>query len=189
MRTAFAVFCLVLALGLGGLMGCGGGGDDGGGPNVTPPGQDLRGTYRLFWFIAELYDEATCSNPPVTLTQNDYANWSGSMTISDTTITQDYVLNGTLSVSSGNYTITYTGDSTGVFHVVDGFGSHDVGFSTAGNQLITDTGCVDLLGLGIREVDTWEKTSDHAARRRAQIARVSGLPLGGAAGTSAVGRQ
>jgi hypothetical protein len=184
MRVAFAA-CCALAICLTALTGCGGGGDDGNGPVVTPPGQDIRGTYRLVWFVAELYDDATCSILLNRSTPDDFASWSGSMVISDTTISQDYLLNGTASGASGSYTVTYTGDTTGVFHVVDGSGPHDIAFATAGNRLATDTGCLDFLGFGLREVDTWEKTSDFVARRGAQIHIGSELPLGVGAASSA----
>jgi hypothetical protein len=152
---------LVLALILGiSLYGCGGGGGDGdgGSPAVTPPNEDLTGTYSLTAFTVKFSDGTIVDQNSSTIT-----SWSGTMKIGDTTFTQSFVINDTPIALTGTATITWTSSTTGIAHVTEQSGlEHDVYFSISGNDLTTYSGIIQsgTPGLTFEEWDYWLKVSD-----------------------------
>lgn len=136
------------------FQGCGGGGDDSSGSTVTPPAENITGTYTLRAFTVKY------SNG-VTITDKD-VSYSGTMKIGSQSISQSFVINNTPISVSGTYVITYTqGTSDGNFRVTDTTGTHDIPFSISGNLLATYSGVVTLgSGATFEEWDSWEKTSN-----------------------------
>jgi len=153
---------LILGLALLILISCGGGGGDSTTttatttvPTLTPPTQNIVGTYSLRSFIIKYSDG-------VTMTEKNFPSFSGTMKFGANTYSQSGALGEASWSNSGTYSITYTqGTSAGIFHITDSSGTHDTSFSISGNILTTYTGILPLEnGLTYEEWDTWEKTSD-----------------------------
>ena len=140
------------------LVGCGGGGGDGGTPPVTPPSQSLQGTYSLVGFDVDYSNGTTINeNSPI------ITSWSGTMKIGTTTWSQSFVINNIPAAVSGTATITWIiPGETGIAHVTDQSGTHDVAFTISGNNLTTYSGVIEsgTPGLTFEEWDQWTKVSD-----------------------------
>jgi hypothetical protein len=159
-RLIISIFCSFLGLTLLTLISCGGGGGDSTtttiAPTVTPPTQNIVGTYSLRSFIIKYSDGGT-------VTEKNFPSFSGTMKFGANTYSQSGALGDVSSWSNtGTYSITYTqGTSAGIFHITDSSGTYDVSFSISGNILTTDTGILPSeSGLTFEEWITWEKTSD-----------------------------
>lgn len=163
MKRIFGLFTLGLVAVLT-MVNCGSGGGGGGAPPVTPPSQSLEGTYSLTGFQV-FYSDVT------TIDENSsiIASWSGTMKIGTSSFSQSFVINNTPISVSGSATISWiTPNVSGIAHVTDPSGTHDVGFIIAGNTLSTYSGVVEsgTPGLTFEEYDYWTKISDSLSLAR-----------------------
>ena len=141
------------------MVSCGGGGGGASAPPVTPPSQSLQGTYTLTGFDV-VYSSGTTINensPSIT-------SWSGTMKIGTSSFSQSFEVNGMPLAVSGSATISWiTPNVSGIAHVTDLSGTHDVSFTISGNDLSTYSGVVPSGGLTFEEWDYWTKVSDSLA--------------------------
>jgi len=141
------------------MVSCGGGGGGGGsGPPVTPPSQSLQGTYSLTGFQVNYSNGTTIDEHSSVIT-----SWSGTMKIGTDSFSQSIVINNIPLAVSGSATISWiTPNVSGIAHVTDPSGSHDVAFTISGNDLSTYSGVVQsgTPGLTFEEYDYWTKVSD-----------------------------
>ena len=150
------------------MAGCGGG-DGGSAANepsvtplsVTPPSQSLQGRYAFVGFDLE-YSNGTTS---VTINESSpvLSSWSGTMEFGANTLSQSFVIDNTATFLTGTVTITWTtAGVSGIAHVTDNSGTHDLPFTISGNTLTTYSGVVPYgsPGLTVQEFDYWIKISD-----------------------------
>ena len=169
MKRSLSLCLCLLIIGLF-TLGCGGGGDDGGGavnpsgPTVTPPSQNIGGTY-TFRSIRGKYSDGT------TFTEKDYTSISGVLVIGVYDMEQYMVVNGTVSDTHARYAVTYiNGTVEGFFHLTTWTSQRDLSFAISGNYLTTYTGAISAGdGLTVEQWVTWEKTSNEAQYRSAPI--------------------
>jgi len=158
-RLIVSIFCSFLGLTLLMLISCGGGGSSSSsssGPTVTPPTQNITGTYTIAGFIVK-YSNGTI------YTEKNFSQFSGTMKIGMNTLSQSVSLNNTPSAVSATYSITYTqGTSVGTLHFTEDSGKkHDASFVITNNNFETYSGIVSASnGLTYEEWDIWVKTSD-----------------------------
>jgi len=159
-RLIVSIFCSFLGLTLLTLISCGGGGGDSTtttiAPTVTPPTQNITGTYTIAGFIVK-YSNGTI------YTEKNFSQFSGTMKIGMNTLSQSVSLNNTPSAVSATYSITYTqGTSVGTLHFTEDSGKkHDASFVITNNNFETYSGIVSASnGLTYEEWDIWVKTSD-----------------------------
>jgi hypothetical protein len=144
------------------MAGCGGGGSSATGePSVTPPSQSLQGRYAFVGFDLE-YSNGTTS---VTINESSLllSSWSGTMEFGANTLSQSFVIDNIATFLTGTVTITWTtAGVSGIAHVTDDFGTHDLPFSISGNTLTTYSGVIPYgsPGLTVEEYDYWMKISD-----------------------------
>lgn len=121
---------------------------------VTPPAQDITGTYSLKAFTIKFSNGLTLTEKNVSV--------SGAMYIGPNTISQSIIVNNNPVTLSGTYSITYTSGTTeGLLHITDSSGTHDVSFTISGNDLTTYSGVLPVNSTTTAEEwDTWEKNSD-----------------------------
>jgi hypothetical protein len=136
------------------IAGCGGGGGGGGGGGTVelcfqewdhwladtlnpPTSSNLVDTYDLIGFDVNFWEDGVLV---LTLDENDVISFSGTMTITATTITQSITLEGSPFFATGSYTVTPAGATSGTFHITDLSGSYDFDFDISGNVLTTDSG-------------------------------------------------
>ena len=156
MKRIIDLFMLWLVAALA-MASCGGGG--GSAPPVTPPSQSLQGTYTLTGFDVVYSNGTTISENSPLIT-----SWSGTMKIGTSSFSQSIVVNGTPLAVSGSATISWiTPGVSGIAHVTDSSGTHDVAFTISGNDLSTYSGVVQSGGLTFEEWDYWTKVSDSLA--------------------------
>ncbi len=139
------------------MLGCSGGDGGDAPPSVTPPSDDLVGTYNLTGF-----DIAYSNGTTITQQSPIITSWSGTMTIGDPTWTQRIVINGVLGTGAGTATVTWTDNTSGVAHITDSTGTHDVAFTISGLNFTTYSGVLatSTPGLTVQEWDHWVKVSD-----------------------------
>ena len=84
------------------------------------------------------------------------------MKIGSAYFTQSIVVNNTPVAMTGTATITWLTSTSGIVHVTDQSGTHDLSFSISGNYLTTYSGIVQTStpGLTFEEWDVWLKVSD-----------------------------
>jgi len=144
------------------MVGCGGGGVGGGSETpVTPPSQSLQGTYSFVGFDLE-YSNGTTR---ITINENSPAisSWSGTMEFGTNTLSQSFVIDNTPISLTGTVTVTWiTEGVSGIAHVTDILGTHDLPFTISGNTLTTYSGVIPYgsPGLTVEEYDYWIKVSD-----------------------------
>ena len=143
------------------MASCGGGGGGSASPAVTAPSKSLHGTYSFVGFDLD-YSNGTTK---VTINENSpvITSWSGTMEFGPDTLSQSFVINNTFIELTGTVTITWTTDGvTGIAHVTDKSGTHDLPFTISGNNLTTYSGVVQYgsPGLTVSEYDYWTKVSD-----------------------------
>jgi hypothetical protein len=158
------------------MVSCGGGGGGGSAPPVTPPSQSLQGTYSLVGFDL-IYSNGTSideHSPVIT-------SWSGTMKIGTSTVSQSFVINNTPFAVTGTSTITWiTAGATGIAHVTDQSGTHDVAFTISGNNLTTYSGIIEsgTPGITVEEYDHWIKISDSLSPvREGSVTEISDEPV------------
>lgn len=154
------VFYVVLFVVITSIAGCGGGGGDSSSVSITPPSQNITGTY-MFKSTIVKYSNG------ITFTEKDLA-MSGTMKIGSTTISQSLILNNTPVAVSFPYTSSFNSTtSTGILHVTDASGKHDLTFSISGNDMTTYSGIVTVsngnTSLSFEEWDTWTKIDNNVA--------------------------
>ena len=144
------------------LIGCGGGGggESGGTPAVTSPGESLIGTYSLTGFQVNYSDGSSIHQDSISVT-----SWSGTMKIGSSTFSQSFLINGIPGGATGSAVIDWvTPGVSGVAHVTDLSGTHDIEFTVSGNDLTTYSGVVQVTSsLSFEEWDHWTKASDALA--------------------------
>ena len=144
------------------MAGCGGGdGSVASGPSVTPPSQNLQGMYAFVGFDLE-YSNGTTS---VKINESSpvLASWSGTMEFGANTLSQSFLIDNTATFLTGTVTITWTtAGVSGIAHVTDKLGTHDLPFTISGNTLTTYSGAIPYgsPGLTVEEYDYWMKISD-----------------------------
>jgi hypothetical protein len=145
------------------MASCGGGGGGLGGsePPVTSPSQSLQGTYSFVGFDLE-YSNGTTR---ITINENSsvISSWSGTMEFGPNTLSQSFVIDNTPISLTGTVTITWVTEGvSGVAHVTDKLGTHDLPFTISGNTLTTYSGVIPYgsPGLTVEEYDYWIKISD-----------------------------
>jgi len=149
------------------IFGCGGGGSSAANEpsvtplSVTPPSQSLQGRYAFVGFDLE-YSNGTTS---VTINESSpvLSSWSGTMEFGANTLSQSFVIDNTATFLTGTVTITWTtAGVSGIAHVTDNSGTHDLPFTISGNTLTTYSGVVPYgsPGLTVQEFDYWVKVSD-----------------------------
>lgn len=143
------------------MVGCGGGGGGGSEPPVTPPSRSLQGTYAFVGFDLE-YSNGTTR---VTINESSsvVASWSGTMEFGANTLSQSFVIDNTPISLAGAVAITWITDGvSGIAHVTDTSGTHDLPFTISGNTLTTYSGVIPYgsPGLTVEEYDHWIKISD-----------------------------
>jgi hypothetical protein len=143
------------------MVNCGGGGGGGNAPSVTAPSQSLQGTYSFVGFDVDY------SNGAIVATINENSpvitSWSGTMEFGTNTISQSFVINNKPISLAGTVTITWTvANVSGIAHVTDKLGTHDLPFTISGNNLTTYSGVKQYgtPGLTVEEYDYWTKISD-----------------------------
>ena len=149
----FATAVLIVSSAILLIAGCGGGGGGGGGGTVElclqewdhwladtlnpPTSSNLVDTYDLIDFDFDVWEDGVFVG---SFDETYFSSYSGIMTITATTITQNITIEGDSLVLTGSYTVTTTGPTSGIFHIIDASGSHDVDFDISGNILTTDSG-------------------------------------------------
>lgn len=150
------------------MSGCGGGGGTAGStPSVTAPGQSLEGTYSFVGFDVNYSNGTTVVN----INENSpvITSWSGTMEFGTNTLSQSFVINDTPTSLTGTVTITWTtAGVTGIAHVTDILGTHDLPFTISGNDLTTYSGVIryGTPGLTVEEYNYWTKVSDSVSPAR-----------------------
>jgi len=129
--------------------------------SVTPPGQSLQGRYAFVGFDLE-YSNGTTS---VTINESSPAlsSWSGTMEFGENTLSQSFLIDNTATSLTGAVTITWTtAGVSGIAHVTDNLGTHDLPFTISGDTLTTYSGVIPYgsPGLTVQEYDYWVKISD-----------------------------
>jgi hypothetical protein len=159
MKKSLSLCFCILVVGLFALS-CGGGGDDGGsaspsGPTVTPPSQNIKGTY-AFRAIRGKYSDGT------TFTEINYSSINGELAIGEGWMEQYMVVNGQVHDDLALFTISYVnGTVEGFFHVTTRTRTYDLSFAIASNYLTTYTGAISAGdGRTVEQWVTWEKTTD-----------------------------
>jgi len=144
------------------LAGCGGGGDAAGSaPRVTAPSRSLQGTYSFVGFDVNYSNGATVVN--VNENSPVITSWSGTMEFGENTLSQSFDINNTPVDLTGTLTITWvTSGVSGVAHVTDASGTHDICFTISWDSLITYSGVVQYgsPNLTVEEYNYWVKVSD-----------------------------
>jgi len=144
------------------IVGCGGGGGSAASePSVTPPSRSLQGTYAFVGFDLEYSNGAT----KVTFNESSpvLSSWSGTMEFGVNTLSQSFVIDNTPISLAGTVTITWiTAGVSGIAHVTDASGTHDLRFTISGDTLTTYSGVIPYgsPGLTVEEYDYWIKVSD-----------------------------
>jgi hypothetical protein len=143
------------------MAGCGGGGGGEGAPSVTAPSKSIHGTYSFVGFDLD-YSNGTTT---ITIDENSpvITSWSGTMEFGPDTLSQSFVINDTSIFLTGTVTITWITDGvSGIAHVTDESGTHDLPFTISGSNLTTCSGVIPYgsPGLTVAEYDYWTKVSD-----------------------------
>jgi len=143
------------------MVNCGGGGGGGNAPSVTSPSNRLQGTYSFVGFDVNYSNGTTVTtideNSPV------ITSWSGTMEFGKNTLSQSFVINNKPIFLTGPVTITWTtAGVTGIAHITDKLGTHDLPFTISGTNLTTYSGIIQYgsPGLTVEEYDYWTKVSD-----------------------------
>ncbi|MHB1024320.1 MAG: hypothetical protein ACYC24_01270 [Desulfobacteria bacterium] len=143
------------------MVGCGGGDGGGSAPSVTAPSKSLQGTYTFVGFDVDYSNGTTVTtvneNSPV------ITSWSGTMEFGTNTLSQSFVINNKVISLTGSMTITWTiAGVSGIAHVTDKLGTHDLPFTISGTNLTTCSGVIPYgsPGLTVAEYDYWTKVSD-----------------------------
>jgi len=79
------------------------------------------------------------------------------------TLSQYFDINNTPTGLTGTVTITWiTAGVTGIVHVIDTLGTHDLFFTISGDDLITYSGVIQYgsPNLTVEEYNYWKKVSD-----------------------------
>jgi hypothetical protein len=161
------------------MVRCGGGGGGGSAQPVTAPGHRLQGTYSFVGFDVNYSDGTTVT----TINENSPAitSWSGTMEFGTNTISQFFVINDTAISLTGTVTITWvTSGVTGIAHVTDKSGTHDLPFTISGDNLTTYSGVrkYGTSGSTVEEYDYWTKISDSISPvREGSVTEKSGEPV------------
>jgi hypothetical protein len=146
------------------MASCGGGEGGGSAPPVTAPSQSLQGTYSFVGFDVNYSNGTTVVN--INEKSPIITSWSGTMEFGTNTLSQSFIINSTKTALTGAVTITWTtAGVTGIAHVTDELGTHDLPFTISGNNLITYSGVVPYgnPGLTVEEYDYWTKVSDSSS--------------------------
>jgi hypothetical protein len=149
------------------MASCGGGEGGGSAPRVTAPSQSLQGTYSFVGFDVNYSNGTTVVN--INEKSSIITSWSGTMEFGPNTLSQSFIIDNTLILLTGSVTITWTtAGVTGIAHVTDESGTHDLAFTISGNNLITYSGVVPYgnPGLTVEEYDYWTKVSDSSSPAR-----------------------
>jgi hypothetical protein len=143
------------------MVGCGGGDGGGSTPSVTAPSRSLHGTYTFVGFDLNYSNGTTGVN--INESSPVITSWSGTMEFGANTLSQSFIINDEPIALSGTVAITWiTAGVSGIVHVTDMAGTHDLPFTISGNTLITYSGVVQYgtPGLTVEEYNYWEKVSD-----------------------------
>jgi hypothetical protein len=144
------------------MAGCGGGGGVAEStPPVTASIQSLQGTYSFVGFDVNYSNGTTMVN--INETSSVITSWSGTMEFGTDTLSQSFLIDNTPTALAGTVTITWiTENVTGIAHVTDKFGTHDLSFTISGNNLTTYSGVKQYgsPGLTVEEYNYWTKVSD-----------------------------
>ena len=154
-----ALFAMASCGGAGGSAG--GSGDAGTTPSVTAPSRSLQGSYSFVGFDVNYSNGTTVT----TINENSpvISSWSGTMEFGPDTLSQSFVINNTVISLTGTVTITWSTEGvTGVAHVTDKLGTHDLPFTISGTTLTTYSGVIQYgsPALTVEEFDYWTKVSD-----------------------------
>jgi hypothetical protein len=145
------------------MAGCGGGGGGAAdsAPPVTTASQSLLGTYSFVGFDVNYSNGTTVVN--INETSPAVTSWSGTMEFGADTLSQSFFIDNTPVALAGSVTITWiTPNESGIAHVTDKNGTHDLSFTISGNNLTTYSG-VKKYGspeLTVEEYNYWVKVSD-----------------------------
>lgn len=143
------------------MVNCGGGGGGGNAPSVAAPSHSLEGTYSFVGFDVNYSNGTTVT----TINENSpvITSWSGTMEFGTNTLSQSFVINNKPIYLTGPVTITWNTDGvTGIAHISDKSGTHDLPFTISGENLTTYSGVIQYgsPGLTVEEYDYWTKVSD-----------------------------
>ena len=143
------------------MASCGGDGGGGSVPSVTAPSRSIQGTYSFVGFDVDYSNGTTVTtvneNSPV------ITSWSGTMEFGPNTFSQSFIINNKLIYLTGTVTINWTtAGVTGIAHITDNSGTHDLPFTISGTNLTTYSGVMQYgsPGLTVEEYDYWTKVSD-----------------------------
>jgi hypothetical protein len=143
------------------MASCGGGEGGGSAPSVTAPSRSLQGTYSFVGFDVNYSNGTTGVN--INENSSSITSWSGTMEFGTDTLSQSFVINDKPIALSGTVAITWiTEGVTGIAHVTDAAGTHDLPFTISGDTLTTYSGVVPYgsPGLTVEEYNYWRKISD-----------------------------
>jgi hypothetical protein len=151
------------------MAGCGGGGG-GAAENASPvtaSTQSLQGTYSFVGFDVNYSNGTTIVN----INENSpvITSWSGTMEFGTNTFSQSFLINKAPIDLAGTVTITWiTAGESGIAHVTDNSGTHDLPFTISGNNLTTYSGVIQYgtPGLTVEEYNYWTKVSDSISPAR-----------------------
>jgi len=90
-------------------------------------------------------------------------SWSGTMEFGPDTFSQSFIINDKLIYLTGTVTISWTtAGVTGIAHITDNSGTHDLPFTISGTNLTTYSGVMQYgsPGFTVEEYDYWTKVSD-----------------------------
>lgn len=161
MIKRFARLFVIGAVALFAMVGCGGGDSGGSAPSVTAPSQSLQGTYTFVGFDVNYSNGTTVVN--INESSPTITSCSGTMEFGANTLSQSFVINDKPVALTGAVAITWIkAGVSGIAHVTDTAGTHDLPFTISGNTLITYSGVVQYgtPGLTVEEYNYWEKVSD-----------------------------
>lgn len=134
------------------FQGCGGGGSDSPSSTVTPPADNITGTYSLKAVTVGYSNGVIVTEKNVPI--------SGTLKLGSQTFSVSITINNNTISTAGTCSVTYTqGRNAGIVHLTNSTGTANQQFSISGNQLtMYSTG--ESNGLRYEEWDIWEKTSD-----------------------------
>jgi hypothetical protein len=157
----FAGLLVIGVLAVFAMAGCGGGDGGGSTPSVTAPSQSLHGTYTFVGFDLNYSNGTTVVN--INETSPTITSCSGTMEFGANTLSQSFIINNEPISLSGTVAITWTtAGVSGIAHVTDMAGTHDLPFTISGDTLTTYSGVVQYgtPGITVEEYNYWKKVSD-----------------------------
>lgn len=108
-------------------------------PDTDPTSDDLEGEYTLVGFILDYYIDGEFA---MSLDENDFSSYSGTMNITASTVSQSITLEGDNFIVNATYTNSPVDSLSGTLHINQGGQMYEADYSISGGVLTTDSGLV-----------------------------------------------